>query len=330
MSLYCEGRYRPGDASCRFADTAICKKHNRNQCGEQLEDYYKCVEDTLSLTGQDCTGDCTPARRWYKSEKFKWQMECDLRATFKSQCATIIQHFCFGPVKSTDISYGIYYNIDQDPAMANNLTHACQVLESPYDCIHDATYWFYDYFGFNVTYACRGAENVTAKITSDWQEIVSPFCGDSVPESANSVEDVCPTPDPNNPPPEVYRSVSTTTTTTTERTWEFYEPKEGRCPTALTAESCDVACGDDSHCDGSMKCCTGCCKQPLIQRTSSPKPHSGQGPRARGGKRKQSMHGTNSKNQVAGASISSGRSYHATEGSLFVTFLTVLISFSSL
>ena len=82
------------------------------------------------------------------------------------------------------------------------LLYNFRVFESPYDCIHDATYWFYDYFGFNVTYACRGAENVTAKVTSDWQEIVSPFCGDSVPETANSVEDICPTPDPNNPPPE--------------------------------------------------------------------------------------------------------------------------------
>ena len=61
--------------------------------------YYKCVEDTLALTGQDCTGHCTPAHRWYMSDKFKWQMECSLRATYKDQCTTIVQHLCFSPVK---------------------------------------------------------------------------------------------------------------------------------------------------------------------------------------------------------------------------------------
>ena len=57
----------------------------------------------------------------------------------------------------------------------------------------------------------------------------------------------------------VYHYVSTTTTTTTERTWEFYEPKAGRCPATVTGDSgCETKiCGDDSHCDGDMKCCTG-------------------------------------------------------------------------
>ena len=76
------------------------------------------------------------------------------------------------------------------------------MFESPYDCVHQATYWFYDYFGFNVSYACRGAENVTAQIVSDWAEIISPFCGDNVPQTSQTLEDVCPTPDANNPPPE--------------------------------------------------------------------------------------------------------------------------------
>jgi len=309
MSLYCERRYRPGDASCRFADTARCSKYNRNMCGEELEMYYKCVEDTLALTGQDCTGHCTPARRWYMSDKFKWQMECSLRATYKDSCTTIVQHLCFSPVKSTDISYGIFYDMDKDPEMANNLTHTCQVFESPYDCVHQATYWFYDYFGFNVSYACGGAENVTAQIVSDWADIISPFCGDNVPETSQTLEDVCPTPDANNPPPEVYRYVSTTTTTTTERTWEFYEPKAGRCPATLTGDSagCEMKiCGDDSHCDGDMKCCTGCCKQPLIRTTTTSVPGS-PAPGPRGGKRKprpraSSGHDTNANNQRAAAS----------------------------
>ena len=70
----------------------------------------------------------------------------------------------------------------------------------------------------------------------------------------------------------VYRYVSTTTTTTTERTWEFYEPKAGRCPATLTGDSagCETRiCGDDSHCDGDMKCCTGCCTQPLVRTTTT-------------------------------------------------------------
>ena len=85
----------------------------------------------------------------------------------------------------------------------NEVTYtACRVFESPYDCVHQATYWFYDYFGFNVSYACRGAENVTAQIESDWTEIISLFCGDNVPQASQTLEDVCPTPDRSKPPPE--------------------------------------------------------------------------------------------------------------------------------
>ena len=53
-------------------------------------------------------------------------------------------------------------------------------MESPYECMDTATNGFYDYFGLNVTYACRGAEDAMAAVKAQWQSIIDPFCSGNV------------------------------------------------------------------------------------------------------------------------------------------------------
>lgn len=66
------------------------------------------MREILTQTGQDCSGDCTPARRYFKSQKFVWDMECALKATYKSQCKDIVTIFCFADVKVLQIVLGTF------------------------------------------------------------------------------------------------------------------------------------------------------------------------------------------------------------------------------
>ncbi|XP_067947461.1 uncharacterized protein [Watersipora subatra] len=281
--LLCEGRYTPGHASCRLADTHRCDKIRRSSCGDTLVEYEECVNEILTWSGQNCTGYCTPARRYLQSQRFAWNMECALKATYKSQCQDIVTIFCFEPIKDTEHNYGVYQDIDTIEGLANNLDNVCQVLESPFECMDTATYGFYDYFGLNVTYACRGAEDTMEAIKAQWQSLIDPFCGANVSAEHNTVEDVCPIPNPANAPPEIPVTPPPTTTTTTERTWDFYEPKSGDCPIPTGEKGeCERVCGDDSHCLGVNKCCAGCCKEPR-KRTTGRRPRLTTTPKTRSG-----------------------------------------------
>lgn len=46
-----------------------------------------------------------------------------------------------------------------------------------------ATNGFYDYFGLNVTYACQGIEETMDTVKAEWQSLIDPFCGESVPNT---------------------------------------------------------------------------------------------------------------------------------------------------
>lgn len=63
-----------------------------------------------------------------------------------------------------------------------------RILESPFACIEEATNGFYDYFGFNITYACRGAEDTIDSVKRQWRSIINPYCGASVPENYVCIE----------------------------------------------------------------------------------------------------------------------------------------------
>ena len=65
--------------------------------------------------------------------------------------------------------------------LSNLVLCSFRVLESPFECIDTATYGFYDYFGFNVTYACRGSEDTIDGVKAKWQTMIDPFCGADLP-----------------------------------------------------------------------------------------------------------------------------------------------------
>ncbi|KAF6019064.1 hypothetical protein EB796_022619 [Bugula neritina] len=272
--LYCEERYTPGHTSCRLADTHRCDKIRRSNCGDSLTEHAECLTTLLSASGQNCSGHCTPARRFLQSQKFIWDTECSLSATYNYQCKGIITLFCFKQLKDTEANYGIYQRMDSIPAMADNLTHTCQILESPFACIEEATNGFYDYFGFNITYACRGAEDTIDSVKRQWRSIINPYCGASVPENYTTVEDVCPMPEPTLPPSTVPTTTTTTTRVvpstgnpTTKVIPPANMPKPGRCPRKPDT-ICDASCVDDVQCNGREKCCSGCCRSPLFRRGS--------------------------------------------------------------
>jgi len=61
--------------------------------------YKQCIEDTLEKSGQDCSGVCTPARRFHKMMTFNYDLDCTLRKAPDSRCNIIVSFFCFDEVK---------------------------------------------------------------------------------------------------------------------------------------------------------------------------------------------------------------------------------------
>ncbi|XP_067950805.1 uncharacterized protein [Watersipora subatra] len=209
---YCEPRWSP-TKSCRMADTRICDKlHTKRLCGVELENYKRCTEDVLRESGQDCSGVCTTASRFYSTLLFQWDMDCKLRAAIDGRCLDYINLFCFGDLKDTDLSWGIFDRLNEDPVL-QNLEEFCPTLEEPIECLQDTVDSSLMYFGFNLTKPCMSVEQEIGEIQQQWRDIIYPLCqGRSQEADYVNVNDLC------GEMPMTERIPSTTTPTTTSTT----------------------------------------------------------------------------------------------------------------
>ena len=55
--------------------------------------------DVLEESDLDCSGVCTPARRYRKALVYQWEMECKLRLAVDGRCGDYINLYCFGDMK---------------------------------------------------------------------------------------------------------------------------------------------------------------------------------------------------------------------------------------
>ena len=55
--------------------------------------------DVLEESDLDCSGVCTPARRYHKALLYQWEMECKLRLAVDGRCGDYINLYCFGDMK---------------------------------------------------------------------------------------------------------------------------------------------------------------------------------------------------------------------------------------
>jgi len=205
---FCEPQWEGQDKRCRMADTRVCDmKYNKRSCGEELENWKQCMNETLEESDLDCSGVCTPARRYHKSLLYQWDLECKLRTAIDGRCGDYINLFCFGDMKDTDLSWGYFENMhthDDD----RNLTYFCEYLEEPPVCMQETVDTWLMYFGFNLTMPCSSVSDDIAILQKEWSDIVAPLCANR-PNNTEMIQDVC------GSLPTTDRMPSTTTTTTT-------------------------------------------------------------------------------------------------------------------
>ncbi|XP_067950958.1 uncharacterized protein [Watersipora subatra] len=214
---YCEPRWSP-TKSCRMADTRICDKlHTKRLCGVDLENYKRCTEDVLRESGQDCSGVCTPASRFYSTLLFQWDMECKLKTAIDGRCGDYINLFCFGDLKDTDLSWGIFDRMNEDPLL-QNLEDFCPRLEDPLVCLGDTVNTSLMYFGFNLTKPCISVQQEIKDIQQLWGDIIHPFCQGRSPGTVY-IRELC----GEMPTTERIPSTTTVKTTTTIPTTKMRE-----------------------------------------------------------------------------------------------------------
>lgn len=61
------------------------------------------MADVLVESDQDCSGVCTPAKRYYKALMFQWDLECKLKMAVDGRCGDYVNLFCFGEMKVSDL-----------------------------------------------------------------------------------------------------------------------------------------------------------------------------------------------------------------------------------